>query len=144
MDKSYRSVHNLIYLLSVYKYLCMAKGVMQMITSRLDGKIVYIDVDGPFSAEGLYTESKKWLDTHRDEYVGYLVDISKMTEHSAVEKRKAEELTRQLNSGKPRAVFSNDSATSTLLNIYMRFTNAKGIKYFSSIEDAKSWLLAQA
>jgi hypothetical protein len=121
----------------------MAKGVMRMITSRLEGNIVYIDIDGAFSADGLYTQSKRWLDSHRDEYVGYLVDISKMTEHSAVEQKKAEELTRQLNSGKPRAVVGKDTATSALINIYMRFTNAKGIKYFSNFDDAKTWLLAQ-
>ena len=115
-----------------------------MITSRLEGNIVYIDIDGAFSAEGLYTESKRWLDTHKDDYVGYLVDISKMTEHSPVEQKKAEELTRQLNTGKPRAVVGKDAATSVIINIYMRFTNAQGIKYFSNDADAKKWLLSQA
>jgi hypothetical protein len=115
-----------------------------MITSRLEENVVYIDIDGAFSAEDLYTESKRWLDSHKDDYVGYLVDISKMTDHSAVEQKKAEELTRQLDTGKPRAVVGKDTATSALINIYTRFTKAKGIKYFSNFKEAKNWLLDQA
>lgn len=113
----------------------------QMIKSRLDNKVVTIEIEGEFLADELVAETDKWLKDHRDEYIGYLVDIRNMTRQTAVEQKKAEEAAKKRNSGKPRAVLGKDLATAVLVNIYMRFTNAQGIRYFTNEQDAKTWLM---
>ncbi|MBI9052153.1 MAG: hypothetical protein JEZ00_22245 [Anaerolineaceae bacterium] len=115
-----------------------------MIKSRLEGQVVVLEIEGEFLADELQSETSKWLESCKDEYVGYVVDINKMTKYLAIEQKKAEEYTKKTNSGKPRAVVGKNAATATLINIYMRFTKAEGIKHFSNHEDAKTWLLSQA
>ena len=115
-----------------------------MVTSRLVDNIVFIDVEGVFSADELYTETAKWFDTRKDEYVGYVVDLNKMTKHPAMEQRKAEAYAKKVNSNKPRAIVGKDEAMARLINIYMRFTKAERVKYFANHEDAKTWILSQA
>ena len=111
-----------------------------MIKSWLDGNMVWIEIEGEFIADELVAETGKWLETHRNEYIGYLVDIRKMTHQSAVEQKKAEEAAKKTNSGKPRAVIGKDPATAALVNIYTRFTGAQGMRYFTDVEKAKDWL----
>ena len=114
-----------------------------MVTSRIEGPIVYFNIEGVFSADELYAETIKWLESGQ-EYVGYLVDISKMTKHPAMEQRKGEAYAKKLNTNKVRAIVAKDEATARLINIYMRFTKAdqESVKYFSNEEDAKAWLLS--
>jgi hypothetical protein len=113
-----------------------------MINSRMENKIVYLDVVGDFSADELFSESKKWFDAHKDEYVGYLLDISKMEKHPALEQRKAEALSKQLTTKKPRAVIGKGDVSARFINIYIRFTKAKDIKYFGSLKEAEEWILS--
>ena len=112
-----------------------------MINSRLENKIVYLDVIGDFSADELYSECKKWFDSNGDDYVGYLMDISKMEKHPAMEQRKAEALSKQLSTQRPRAVIGKGEISARFINIYIRFTKAKAMKYFSNIEEAENWVL---
>jgi hypothetical protein len=111
-----------------------------MIKSWLDGNVVWIEIDGEFLADELVRESDKWLSTHKNDYIGYLVDIRKMTRQTAIEQKKAEAAAKKNNSGKPRAIIGKDAATATLVNIYTRFTGAQGVHYFTDVESAKSWL----
>jgi hypothetical protein len=108
----------------------------------MENKIVYLDIEGAYSADELYAESKKWYDNHEDEYVGYLMDISKMTKHPAIEQRRAEAISKKLTTNKPRAVIGKGEAGARFINIYIRFTKAKDMKYFSKIEDAEEWILS--
>jgi hypothetical protein len=119
-------------------------GGILMITSYLEDRIVFLEIEGVFSADELYSETSKWFDTRKDDYAGYLVDVNKMTKHPALEQRKAEAYAKKVNSNKPRAIVGKDEAIARLINIYMRFTKAEGVKYFSNHEDAKTWLLSQA
>jgi hypothetical protein len=114
-----------------------------MVSSRIEGPIVYFNIEGVFSADDLYNETIKWLESG-EEYVGYLVDITKMTKHPAIEQRKAEAYAKKLQTNKVRAIVAKDEATARLINIYMRFTKASqdDVKYFSKEEDAKAWLLS--
>ena len=113
-----------------------------MINSRMENEIVYLEIVGDFSANELYSESKKWFDAHKDEYVGYLLDISKMEKHPALEQRKAEALSKQLNTQRPRAVIGKGEVSGRFINIYIRFTKAKDIKYFNDITEAEEWILS--
>ncbi len=114
-----------------------------MVKSWIDGKIVYLEMEGEFLADELNDETSKWLETHRDQYIGYLVDISKMTKQTALEQKKAEGYAKKNKSGKLRAVIGKDAATAMLINIYMRFTGAEGIRYFNNKQEAKDWLISQ-
>jgi hypothetical protein len=111
-----------------------------MIKSWKDGEIVWLEVEGEFLADEIAEESKKWFETKKDEYIGYLVDVRKMTKQSAFEQKKAEERARKEGTGKPRAVLGNDIAMATVVNIYTRFTGAEGIKYFTDEQSAAAWL----
>lgn len=113
-----------------------------MIKSWKVGEVVYLDIEGEFLADELIAESNKWLVEHQDEYLGYLVDIRKMTKQTAFEQKKAEQATKNNNSGKVRAVLGKDAATATLVNIYTRFTGAKDLHYFTNEEDARNWILS--
>ena len=115
-----------------------------MISSHLVDNIVFIEVEGVFSADELYAETSKWFETRSNEYIGYLVDVNKMTKHPAMEQRKAEAYAKKINSNKPRAIVGKDEAMARLINIYMRFTKAEGVKYFANHNDAKKWILSQA
>ena len=48
--------------------------------SWLDGNIVWIEMGGEFLANELISESKKWYETRPNDYIGYIVDVRKMTE----------------------------------------------------------------
>jgi hypothetical protein len=111
-----------------------------MIKSWLDGNIVWIEIDGEFLADELIGETNKWLETRKNDYLGYLVDIRKMTRQTAIEQKKAEAAAKKNQSGKPRAIIGNDAATAALVNIYTRFTGAQGMRYFTDVESAKTWL----
>ena len=115
-----------------------------MITSRLEDRIVFLEIEGEFTAEDLQTETRKWFDTQKDAYIGYLVDISKVTVHPALEQQKAGLYAKQLNSQKPRALVGNSEANARLASIFFRFTQAQNAKYFSDYEEAKGWLHSQA
>ena len=112
-----------------------------MINSRMENKIVYLDIIGDFSADELYSECKKWFDAHKDDYIGYLMDISKMEKHPALEQRKAEALSKKLNTQRPRAVIGSGEVSARFINIYIRFTKAKDMKYFGNLEEAEKWIL---
>lgn len=111
-----------------------------MIKSWLDGNMVWVEIDGEFLADELIAETSQWLATRKNDYVGYLVDIRKMTRQTAIEQKKAEAAAKANKSGKPRAIIGKDSATATLVNIYTRFTGAQGVHYFTNVESAKAWL----
>jgi hypothetical protein len=115
-----------------------------MINSRMENKIVYLEIVGDFSADELYSESKKWFDAHKDDYVGYLLDISKMDKHPALEQRKSEALSKKLSTQKPRAVIGKGETSARFINIYIRFTKAKNLKYFSDVPEAEAWILSHA
>jgi hypothetical protein len=111
-----------------------------MIKSWLDGNMVWIEINGEFLADELIGETNKWLATRKNDYVGYLVDIRKMTRQTASEQKKAEAAAKKNQSGKPRAIIGKDAATAALVNIYTRFTGAVGVHYFTDVESAKTWL----
>ncbi|MBI9052152.1 MAG: STAS/SEC14 domain-containing protein [Anaerolineaceae bacterium] len=113
-----------------------------MVTSRLEGNIVYLEMEGVFNAKELIAETAKWID-REDEFIGYLCDMNKITKHPAMEQRKAEAQARKDNP-KPRALVGSSEALSRFINIYMRFTKAQGTKHFTNYEDAKAWLQSQA
>ena len=111
-----------------------------MIKSRLDEDIVWIEIDGEFLADEMISESKKWYASQQDKYIGYIVDIRKMTKQSAVEQKKVEEEAKSHKSVKPRAVLGKDIATAAIVNIYQRFTGAQGVHFFTDADNAKKWL----
>lgn len=111
-----------------------------MITSRLDGDIVWIEIEGEFLADGMITETRKWVETQKDNYIGYIVDIRKMTKQNAVEQKKVEEEAKNHGTRKPRAVLGKDIATAAVVNIYQRFTGAQGVHFFTDEVAAKKWL----
>jgi hypothetical protein len=112
----------------------------KMIQSRLDGEIVWIEIEGEFLADEMISESKKWYATQQDKYIGYIVDIRKMTKQNAVEQKKVEEEAKTHKSVKPRAILGKDTATAAIVNIYQRFTGAQGVHFFTDAESAKTWL----
>jgi hypothetical protein len=114
-----------------------------MIKSHKDGEIVWIEISGEFIADELIAETGKWLKSHANEYVGYLVDVRQMTKQTAIEQKKAEEQTKKNKSGKYRAVLGKDAAMAALVNIYMRFTGAKGLHYFTNEAEARAWLMSK-
>ena len=124
---------------------CLKKNLPEgyMVSSRLDDHIVYIDIEGEFKADELLSETDKWISEHNDEFIGYLVDISKVTKHPAMEQRKAEAGARKVEEHKPRAVVGKDDMSARLISIYVRFTKAERIHYFTNQEEAKAWLLSQ-
>ncbi len=108
--------------------------------SWLDGDIVWIEIEGEFLAEPLIAESKKWYETRKDDYIGYIVDVRKMTKQNAIEQKKTEAEAKKSGTGKPRAILGKDVATAALVNIYTRFTGADGLRYFTDLDGAVSWL----
>lgn len=112
----------------------------KMVKSWLDGDIVWIEIDGEFLATDMISESKKWYETQQDKYIGYIVDIRKMTKQNAVEQKKVEEEAKTHKSVKPRAVLGKDIATAAIVNIYQRFTGAQGVHFFTDADSAKKWL----
>jgi|WetSurMetagenome_2_1015567.scaffolds.fasta_scaffold73613_2 hypothetical protein len=110
--------------------------------SRLDGDIVWIEIEGEFLADEMISESKKWYATQQDKYIGYIVDIRKMTKQNAVEQKKVEEEAKTRGTSKPRAILGKDAATAAIVNIYQRFTGAQGVHFFTDEESAKVWLRA--
>jgi hypothetical protein len=113
-----------------------------MIKSWLENEIVWIEIEGEFLASEMISESKKWYESQQDKYIGYIVDIRKMTKNSAVEQKKVEEEAKTHKSVKPRAVLGKDAATAAIVNIYQRFTGAQGVHFFTDAESAKTWLRA--
>ena len=113
-----------------------------MIKSWLDGDIVWIEMEGEFLADELIGETKKWYLDKTAAYIGYIVDIRKLTKQSAVEQKKAEEEAKNRGSKKPRAIIGKDAATAAIVNIYTRFTGAEGVHYFTDVENATTWLRA--
>jgi hypothetical protein len=111
-----------------------------MIKSWLDGDMVWIEIVGEFLADELIGETNIWLATRKNDFVGYLVDIRKMTRQTAIEQKKAEAAAKKNQSNKPRAIIGKDAATAALVNIYTRFTGAQGMHYFTDVERAKTWL----
>lgn len=111
-----------------------------MIKSWLDEDIVWIEIEGEFLADEMISESKKWYTSQQDKYIGYIVDIRKMTKQSAVEQKKVEDEAKTHKSVKPRAVIGKDIATAAIVNIYQRFTGAQGVHFFTDAEAAKKWL----
>ena len=113
-----------------------------MVSSWKNKEIVYIKINGEFLANELVGETNKWLATHRNEYVGYIVDITEMTKQSAVEQKKAEAAAKANNSGKPRALLGKDAAMAALVNIYKRFTGATDMRYFTNEKEAIDWVMS--
>ena len=115
-----------------------------MIASQLKDKVVYLEVDGEFSGDDLFSEMKKWAVEHNNEFDGYLLDIDKMTSHPAMEQRKAEAFTKRVSAKKPRAVIGKGEVGERFIKTYVRFTKAEGIQFFYDQKEAESWLHAQA
>jgi len=111
-----------------------------MMKSWMDGDIVWIEVEGDFLGDDMIAETSKWIETQKDSYVGYLVDIRKMTKQNAIEQKKAEDYAKSKGTRKPRAVLGKDAATAALVNIYQRFTGAQGLHFFTDADSAKKWL----
>ncbi len=111
--------------------------------SWLRDKIVWIEINGEFLADELVNESKQWFETRKNDYIGYIVDIRKMTRQSTIEQLKAEEAAKSQGTGKPRAVLGKDAAAGTIINMYTSFTGASRVSYFSDIKSAKAWLYSQ-
>jgi hypothetical protein len=110
-----------------------------MVKSWLDGDIVWVEINGEFIADEIVAETTKWL-VKPEAYIGYMTDIRQMTKQTVYEQKKAEDQAKKNKSGKPRAVLGKDSATAALVNIYIRFTRAEGIRYFTQVDEAKAWL----
>ncbi|MRS02651.1 hypothetical protein EG832_05410 [bacterium] len=106
----------------------------------MDGDIVWIEINGEFLADEMISETKKWMQSQKDSYIGYLVDIRKMTKQSAVEQKKVEEEAKNHGTRKPRAVLGKDIAMAAIVNIYQRFTGAEGVHFFTDEASAKKWL----
>ena len=115
-----------------------------MVASQLKNNVVYIEIDGEFSGDDITAEMKKWIVDHNSDFIGYILDINKMTSHPALEQRKAEAYTRRQDTQKPRAVIGRGEAGERFINTYIRFTKAEGIKFFYDQGEAESWLQAQA
>lgn len=111
-----------------------------MIKSWINNNIVWLEVEGEFLADELINETNRWLHTRSNDYIGYLVDIRKMTKQTVAEQKKAEAQAKKNNSGKPRAVLGKDIGMAMLVNIYIRFTGAEGIRYFTNTDEAIKWL----
>lgn len=113
-----------------------------MIKSRLDGEIVWLEIEGEFLADEIIAETSKWFQENPRDYVGYIVDIRKMTKQTAIEQKKAEEAAKKNKSGKVRAVLGKDAAMAALVNIYTRFTGAEGVRYFTNEQEARDWVMS--
>lgn len=113
-----------------------------MIKSHKEGPIVYMEIEGAFSAAELAQESEKWVDTKEGDMVGFLVDITKLTKHPAIEQRKAEAEFKQKSPDLLRAIVGNDDAAARFIKIYMRFTKADRMKFFTNQAEAKEWMLS--
>ena len=112
-----------------------------MIRSWKDGEFVYIKMEGEFIADELVSETQQWIENHKDEYVGYIVDIRDLTKQSALEQKKAEAKAKEIGTKKPRALLGKDPAMGALVNIYKRFTGAQDMRYFTNEDEAKKWVL---
>ncbi len=113
-----------------------------MLTSWLDGEIVWLKMDGVFIADELIAETGKWLRERPDDFVGYILDIRAMTERNVLEQEKAEQAARKNQSGKVRAVLGKGAALGILVNLHIRVTRAQGVRYFTNEEDAKAWVMS--
>ena len=111
--------------------------------SWLSDNIVWIEINGEFLADELVRESKQWFETRKEDYIGYIVDIRKMTRQSTLEQAKAEVEAKRQGTGKPRAVLGKDKATGAIINTYNSFTGAERLRYFTDVKSAKAWLNSQ-
>ena len=112
-----------------------------MIKSHKEGPIVYMAIEGEFSSAELAKESEKWVDTNTGDLLGFLVDITKLTKHPAMEQKKAEAEFKQKSPDLLRAIVGKDDAAARFIKIYMRFTRADRMKFFTNPEEAKEWML---
>ena len=112
-----------------------------MVTPELKGKVLYFTLEGAFSADELNAEVGKWYEEHHEKFDGYVLDISAMTTHPALEQRKAEAFRRNLGNQKPCAVVGKDEDDERFTSIYIRFTKAENMKFFYSNEEAEAWIL---
>jgi hypothetical protein len=113
-----------------------------MIVSWLDHEIVWLRIEGEFLADELIHETNKWLHNHPNDFLGYIVDVRKMTTRKAAEQQKAEAAAKQNKSGKVRAVLGKDEAFSMAIKIYVRFTGAEGVRYFTDENEAREWIMS--
>jgi hypothetical protein len=115
-----------------------------MVTTELKGKVLYFTLEGAFSADELNVESGKWHEEHQEKFIGYVLDISHMTSHPALEQRRAEAFRKKLESNKPTAIIGKGEEGERFTNIYIRFTKAENLKFFHTYEEAEAWILGQA
>ena len=115
----------------------------RIMKSWLSDNIVWIEIEGEFLADELVKESKQWFETRSDDYIGYIVDIRKMTKQSTIEQKKAEEEAKRQGTGKPRAVLGKDGTTAAIINMYTSFTGATRVRYFTDAKSARAWLHSQ-
>jgi hypothetical protein len=113
-----------------------------MVVSWLDHEIVWLRIEGNLRADEIVNETLKWLNTRPNDYVGYIIDVRKMTGRSPLEEQKMEEAAKRTNSGKVRAVLGKDEAFSMIVKIYIRFTKAEGVRYFTDENVARAWVLS--
>ena len=114
-----------------------------MVKSRLVDQMVIFDIEGDFSADEFYAEFENWL-SKQEEVKGFIVDVSEVIKHPAVEQRKAAAFLKKYELNSPYAVVGKDESIARMVGIYERFTKGKVPKYFTSVEDAKGWVLEQA
>ena len=114
-----------------------------MVTTELKGKVLYFTLEGAFSADELNAESAKWHAEHHEKFIGYILDITHMTSHPALEQRKAEAFRKKLETKKPTAVVGQGEDGERFTNIYIRFTKAENMQFFHTCEEAEGWILSQ-
>jgi hypothetical protein len=114
-----------------------------MVTTELKGKVLYFMLEGAFSAVELNAESEKWHAEHHEKFVGYVLDITHMTSHPALEQRKAEAFRKKLETKKPTAIVGKGEDGERFTKIYIRFTKAEKLQFFHTYEEAESWILSQ-
>lgn len=110
-----------------------------MITSKLEDGVVWLIIEGELVADEVLAEAAKWL-PQKDTFAGFITDIKAMTKQTVAEQKKLEEGRKNNKSGKPNAILGKDSAFAVLAKIYIRFTNAENVRYFTDPDEAKAWL----
>lgn len=109
-----------------------------MVTYKIEDGVLWVVVDGQLNAEELIEAGNKWMQ-EKDDYVGAVTDIRKMTSQPATEQKKVEEWRKEQDTGRPNALLGSSGAMAALANIYIRFTGAKDTRFFSDPEKAKAW-----
>lgn len=110
-----------------------------MVTSKLEDGIVWFVVEGDLVAQEVLDDAKKWQ-PQINTFSGYVTDVRKMKNASAFEQKKLETGRKANNTGKPNAILIKDNAMAAIVKIYMRFTKAENMSYFTDVDEAVAWV----